>query len=80
MGVGRRSEEEEMQMRLPKREKMGKLVISQSYLLTSFTYQGIKNVSESKKEGSKEGKEGRKQKRKENREGIKKKEKFGISN
>ena len=60
---------------------MGKLVISQFCLLTSFTYQGVKNASESKKEGSKEGKEeGRKRERKESREGIKKKEKFGISN
>lgn len=80
MGVGRRSEEEELQMKLPQREKTGKLAISQFCLLTSFTYQGIKNVSESKKEGNKEGKEeGRKQERKESREGRKKKM-FGISN
>lgn len=60
-------------MKLPQREKMGKLAISQFCLVTSFTYQGIKNVSESKKEGNKEGKEeGRKQERKESREGRKK--------
>ena len=48
---------------------MGKLVISQFCILTSFTYQGVKNASESKKEGSKEGKEeGRKQERKAGKE------------
>lgn len=39
----------EFQMKLCKKKEMGGLIISQFCLVTSFIYQGIENLSESKK-------------------------------
>lgn len=46
---GGRGRMKEFQMKLCKKKEMGGLIISQFCLVTSFIYQGIENLSESKK-------------------------------